>query len=104
MEPISQTWPGEVAHALVRAVSRLVSIPRPRAGSLSRPGVGISADAARRSACATSTPPDAYETYRLKLLRAGFLLPCTWACLFGGGPGHRANVTLPVSEGADRLF
>jgi ligand-binding sensor domain-containing protein/signal transduction histidine kinase len=38
------------------------------------------------------------------LLRAGLLLPCTWACLFAGGPADRAFVTLPVSEGADRLF
>jgi neutral ceramidase len=43
-----------VAHALVRAVSRLVSIPWRGAESLSKTGVGTSADAARMSACATS--------------------------------------------------
>ena len=47
----SHTWPGKVAHALVRAVSRLVSIPSSREDSLSRPGVGMSD---RRSLAGTS--------------------------------------------------
>jgi tetratricopeptide (TPR) repeat protein len=43
-----------VAHALVRAVSRLISTPFFGAATLLKPGVGTSADAARKSACATS--------------------------------------------------
>ena len=45
--------PDEVAHALMRAVSRLVSTPCWDTDSLSGVGVGMSADAARTSACAT---------------------------------------------------
>ena len=37
-----------VAHALAGAVSRLVSIPRSRADSLSRPGVGMSGGRSRQ--------------------------------------------------------
>jgi len=44
-----------VAHALMRAVSRLISTRRRGTESLSEPGVGMSADAARTSACATSS-------------------------------------------------
>jgi len=46
----------DVAHALLRAVSRLVSTPWWGMDSRSSPGVGMSADAARTSACATSSP------------------------------------------------
>jgi len=42
-----------VAHALLRAVSRLISTPSPGVGRASQPSVGTSANAARRSACAT---------------------------------------------------
>jgi uncharacterized protein len=42
-----------VAHALLRAVSRLISTPSPGAGRASQPSVGTSASAARKSACAT---------------------------------------------------
>ena len=41
----------DVAHALVRAVSRLFSTP-----CLRVPGVGMSANTARTSACATRGP------------------------------------------------
>jgi glutaminyl-peptide cyclotransferase len=44
----AQTFLTHVAHALVRAVSRLISTPSPVG-----PSVGRSADAARKSACAT---------------------------------------------------
>ena len=50
---ISHMWPDEVAHALMRAVSRLISTPWWGRGSPSSPSVGMSADAARMSACAT---------------------------------------------------
>ena len=40
----------------------------------------------------------------MTLLRAGLLLPFSWVCLFAGGQGNNARVTLPVSEGADLLF
>src|SRR5438046_1487228 len=51
---ISHTPRGGVAHALLRAVSRLISTPSPASNIASSPGVGNSDDAARRSACATS--------------------------------------------------
>jgi len=44
---------GTLAHALMRAVSRLISTPSPASNVVSSPGVGKSADAARMSACAT---------------------------------------------------
>jgi hypothetical protein len=56
---ISHTRPDEVAHAL--AVSRLFSTRWWGTDSLSSPGVGMSADAARTSACATSSPPNVCE-------------------------------------------
>jgi hypothetical protein len=43
-----------VAQALLPAVSRLVSTPARGCDMVSKAGVGKSADAARRSACATS--------------------------------------------------
>ena len=43
-----------VAHALVRAVSRLISTPSPAGSTVSQPIVGRSADAARTSACVTA--------------------------------------------------
>ena len=45
---ISHTPRGNVAHALLRAVSRLISTPSPASNIVSSPGVGKSADAARR--------------------------------------------------------
>src|ERR1019366_5230179 len=61
----SHRWLNQVAHALVRAVSRLVSTPWWHTDTLSSPGVGMSADAARMSACATSSPPNVCEKCRL---------------------------------------
>src|SRR5271157_129717 len=58
---ISHGRPDAVAHALVRAVSRLFSTPAGVWNSLSGPGVGKSADAARKSACATSLLPTYWE-------------------------------------------
>ena len=52
---ISHTWLGHVAHALVRAVSRLFSTPWPAGDTVLEPRVGTSAGAARTSACATSS-------------------------------------------------
>ena len=45
----------DVAHALVRAVSRLISTPMPTVDKLLELSVGTSADVARTSACATTT-------------------------------------------------
>jgi hypothetical protein len=42
-------WRGDVAHALVRAVSRLFSTPWSGVDSVSGPGVAMSGDAARMS-------------------------------------------------------
>src|ERR1017187_4840377 len=58
---IPHTWPENVAHALMRAVSRLLSTRRWRTESLLGPGVGMSADAARMSACDTTLPPNRCE-------------------------------------------
>jgi hypothetical protein len=55
---ISHQPPDSVAHAHMRAVSRLVSIPRP---ALSRTKRRQSGDAARTSACATVPPTNAGE-------------------------------------------
>jgi hypothetical protein len=55
----------KVAHALMRAVSRLVSTRWWGTESLSGPGVGMSAGAAPASACATSSPPNVRERYGL---------------------------------------
>src|ERR1017187_3557581 len=63
---ISTIRPDGVAHALVRAVSRLLSTLRWGTASLSGQGVGTSADAARMSACATSSPPNVCEKSGLK--------------------------------------
>src|ERR1017187_3460412 len=67
-------WPSEVAHALVRAVSRLVSTLWWGMDSLSAPGVGMSADAARMSACATSSPRNVCEKSGLGSLGRFLLL------------------------------
>src|ERR1035438_4217323 len=69
----------EVAHALVRAVSRLLSTPCWGTNSLSGPGVGMSADAARTSACATSSLPNSPNIVQFS------------------GTGHR--LSWPVAEG-----
>jgi hypothetical protein len=61
-----------VAHAFVRAVSRLVSTPRRGTESLSGPGFGMSADAARTSACATSRYGLAALTIALVVVWAGY--------------------------------
>src|ERR1039458_4141367 len=53
MRKAANSW-RNVAHALVRRVSRLFSTPWWGTGSLSGPGAGMSADAARMSACATN--------------------------------------------------
>jgi acylaminoacyl-peptidase len=53
---ISHTPPSDVAQTLVSAVSRLVSTPVRVSDKVSSPSVGMSADAAGRSACATSQP------------------------------------------------
>ena len=63
---ISTIRPDGVAHARVRAVSRLLSTLRWGTASLSGQGVGTSADAARMSACATSSPPNVCEKSGLK--------------------------------------
>jgi hypothetical protein len=69
---ISHMLPGDVAHALV--------------GAVSGPGVGMSADAARRSACATSS------------LAAAVLL-LSAACGYVGGPlKPLANVPAKVTD------
>jgi len=49
----------------VPAVSRLVSTPLPGCDTLSETGVGMSADAAGTSACATFTAPEHCEKWRL---------------------------------------
>src|SRR5437867_12873074 len=58
MSHVGPGWSTDVAHALLRAVSRLISTPAlswTRCASHARgPGVEKSLDAARRSACATS--------------------------------------------------
>jgi len=62
---ISHARPADVAQALVPAVSRLVSTPLPGCDTLSETGVGMSADAAGTSACATFTAPEHCEKWRL---------------------------------------
>src|SRR5262245_54267174 len=65
-----------VARALLRAVSRLVSTPRPL--PVHRPGVETSLDAARRSACAThSSRSLANHQAWKKVTPASALLPDT---------------------------
>jgi len=49
------TYRSNVAHALVRAASRLFSTRFWNGDALSKTGVGRSADAARTSACATAS-------------------------------------------------
>ncbi len=63
---ISHTPRGNVAHALLRAVSRLISTPSPASNIASSPGVGKSADAARRSACATARASNVCEKCALE--------------------------------------
>jgi hypothetical protein len=58
---ISHTLPADVAQALVPAVSRLVSTPVRGRDTVSKAGVGMSADAAGMSACATSRHPNTGE-------------------------------------------
>jgi hypothetical protein len=64
---ISHTPPSDVARTLVSAVSRLVSTRVRFSDKVSSPSVGMSADAAGRSACATSQP-SACEKVGLTLL------------------------------------
>ena len=64
----------KVAHALMRAVSRLVSTPWWGTESLSGPSAGMSAGAAPTSACATSSPPNVRERYGLATAMAIALL------------------------------
>ncbi len=61
----SHTWLGHVAHALVRAVSRLFSTPWAAGNTVLEPRVGTSAGAARTSACATSSRGSVCEKYGL---------------------------------------
>src|ERR1039458_9509065 len=65
----SQRWLNQVAHALVGAVSRVVSTPWWHTDTLSEPSVGMSADAARTSACATPSPPNVCEKCRLEAVK-----------------------------------
>jgi hypothetical protein len=58
---ISHTPPADVAQALVPAVSRLVSTPVRGRDTVSNASVGMSADAAGTSACATSKHPNTGE-------------------------------------------
>jgi hypothetical protein len=57
----SHTLPVDVAQALVPAVSRLISTPVRCDDTVSERSVGMSADAAGKSACATSLHPKAGE-------------------------------------------
>ena len=57
----------DVARALVRAVSRLISTPCWPRDAVSNRGVGMSADAARKSACATILAPNSCEKCGLTL-------------------------------------
>ena len=59
---LKRTQPANVAHALVPAVSRLVSTPVRGRDTVSQASVGRSADAAGKSACATPSHPDTAET------------------------------------------
>src|ERR1017187_7433502 len=83
-------WPDEVAHALVRAVSRLFSTPWRRTDILPGPGVGMSADAARTSACATLSRPNIYGKCGLgrlpsqyRFARGGHFIHAAGACAVG---------------------
>ncbi len=60
---ISHKPPADVAQALLPAASRLVSTPVRRADTVSKRNVGMSADAAGKSACATSLQPNNCEKY-----------------------------------------
>ena len=53
----------------MRVVSRLFSTPWLGVDSVSGPGIAMSGDAARISACATSSLPDACEIYGLAEVR-----------------------------------
>jgi len=65
---ISHKWPGDVARALVRTVSRLVSTPGSDADSLSKPGVAT-------SACATLSLPNVSKKCGLKPF-VSVIVPC----------------------------
>src|SRR5258707_5404597 len=67
-----------IAHscvALLRAVSRLLSTPSPASNIVSSPGVGKSADAARRNACATPRGSNVCEKCGLAKRGTAFEFP-----------------------------
>jgi hypothetical protein len=66
----------DVAQALLPAASRLVSTPVRGRGTVSKASVGMSADAAGKSACATSRHPNTREE-------------CPLSRAEGPPPGHR---------------
>ena len=90
---ISHTWLGHVAHAPVRAVSRLFSTPS--RDTVPEPCVGTSADAARTGACATSSRASVGEKYG----RTGTRLRWGLAALLAvGSSGFLIRSVPPISK------
>jgi VWFA-related protein len=87
-------WLDAVAHALVRAVSRLVSTPCWGTHRRSETGVGKSADAARTSACATSSPPGLRKKFGSAL---ALLLLAGFAASIGGQDTPSFRIAVDVN-------